>query len=253
MKRYFDLVFWSLIGIVLLIAFGWTSGNFVHAFYFLVFFLPVVIATSWIFNHILVPRYLIKGRYGRFALYLFYLMVISLDLELVIVFLAFLLMTIYDYENISAIITDFRLMPVIMFLIVIISGFIEIFRQLLESRSRDNVASSQGVVPTITIRANRQNMVIPTNDIVYIESLADYVRLHLLSGDKVTTRETITSLTGRLPDFFLRIHRSYTVNMERIGGWTYEYVTIGEQEIPISRTYKKEVVQRFTKQARITG
>lgn len=245
MKRYFELIFWSLIGIILLVVFGLTSGNFVHAFYFLVFFLPVVIATSWIFNHILVPRYLLKGKYGRFALYLFYLMVIALDLELIIVFLAFLLMTIYDYKNISAIITDFRLMPVVMFLIVLISGFIEIFRQLLEVRSRENEVSSTDAAPTITIRANRQNMVIPTADIVYIESLADYVRLHLQSGEKAMTRETITSLTGRLPEFFLRIHRSYTVNIERIGGWTYEHVVIGGQEIPISRTYRKEVIPRL--------
>ena len=48
-----------------------------------------------------------------------------------------------------------------------------------------------------------------------------------------------------LPDGFLRIHRSFIVNRSKISTFSREYVIIGEKELPISRSYKQEVVSRL--------
>jgi DNA-binding LytR/AlgR family response regulator len=49
-----------------------------------------------------------------------------------------------------------------------------------------------------------------------------------------------------LPDHFIRIHRSFIVNSTKISSYSREHVRVGEKELPISRTYKKEVVERLS-------
>ena len=97
MNRKTQIIFWLIISVILFLLFGLTSGNFIYSFYFLCFFIPVVIITSWIFSSVLVPDYLLKRRYGKFILYSFYVFVISLDIEFIIVFIAFLLMNMYYF------------------------------------------------------------------------------------------------------------------------------------------------------------
>jgi DNA-binding LytR/AlgR family response regulator len=45
-----------------------------------------------------------------------------------------------------------------------------------------------------------------------------------------------------LPETFLRIHRSFIVNRSRINSFAMDHVMIGEKELPISRSYKKNVM-----------
>jgi len=241
MKRFYSIVFWLIITLALFISFGLKSGNFEYTFYFLAFFIPVVYATSWIFNSILIPRYLLRKKYSQFALYTFYLFIVSLDIEFILVFLAFLLMTIYDYSNIHVIISDFRLMPLIMYLIIVISGFAQVVRLALSN-------SEQAHAKQITVRSERQNRIIAIEEIMYVESMADYIRIFLSTGGKVITRETISSMNQKLPEHFLRIHRSYIVNREYIDAFDREEIKIASQTLPISRTYKKEVFEALNLQ-----
>ena len=83
------------------------------------------------------------------------------------------------------------------------------------------------------------------SEIRYIESLSDYVKIHL--ADKiVVTRETITNIEAKLPQKdFVRTHRSFIVSIPNIDSFTSEYLEIGKKQIPISRNYKKEVLQKL--------
>jgi len=82
-------------------------------------------------------------------------------------------------------------------------------------------------------------------EVDYIESLADYLKIHL--GNKtIITRETITSIEAKLPQRdFLRIHRSYIVSINKIESFTHEFVEINKKAIPISRSYKNDVKLRL--------
>jgi len=66
-----------------------------------------------------------------------------------------------------------------------------------------------------------------------------------VSGDPVTSREKISHIEEALPDTFLRIHRSFIVNRTKISSYSREHILIGEFELPISHTYRKEVVIRL--------
>lgn len=97
----------------------------------------------------------------------------------------------------------------------------------------------------IFVKADRKMIKINYADVDYIESLSDYLKIHLV--DKiVVTRETISSIEAKLPKRdFLRIHRSYIVSIDKIESFTKEYVEIKKKTLPISRSYRNEVKLRL--------
>ncbi len=97
------------------------------------------------------------------------------------------------------------------------------------------------------VRSERKMVKIPLNDIQFIESLSDYVKIHL-DNDLVITREPISTIESKLnPQKFIRIHRSFIVSANRISSYTKEGVELGEKYLPISRTYRKSVLDQFEK------
>ena len=98
----------------------------------------------------------------------------------------------------------------------------------------------------IFVRSDRKMIKINFDEIRYVESLSDYIKIH--SADKtITTRETIGNIETKLPaKNFLRIHRSYIVNLNKMNSYTNEFVEIGKNAIPISRTYKENVLKKLT-------
>ncbi|MFD0761262.1 LytR/AlgR family response regulator transcription factor [Lutibacter aestuarii] len=97
----------------------------------------------------------------------------------------------------------------------------------------------------IFVRADRKMVKVNFSEIQYIESFSDYLKIHLL--DKlIVTRETITSIEAKLPqNEFIRIHRSFIVSIYKINSFTNEFIEIKNKALPISRSYKKEVLQRL--------
>lgn len=97
----------------------------------------------------------------------------------------------------------------------------------------------------IFVRADRKMVKISFNEIIYIESLSDYIKIH--TKEKIiTTRETISNIETKLPSFnFIRSHRSYIISISKITSFTNEYIEINKKAIPISRSYKESVLQKL--------
>src|SRR5688572_13622524 len=86
------------------------------------------------------------------------------------------------------------------------------------------------------------------NDILYVEGLKDYIKIHLSSAPRpVITRMSLKSIEEKLPsDKFLRTHKSYIVAIDKVTSIKRDFVCIKEAEIPFSESYKDSI-------ARITG
>ena len=82
-------------------------------------------------------------------------------------------------------------------------------------------------------------------EIRYVESNDSEVRIHTVSGEIYRTKTRISQWEAQLDGRFLRIHRSYIVNTERIDRYLPSYVLIGDERIDISRKYKEEVRRRL--------
>ncbi|NQU52656.1 MAG: response regulator transcription factor [Bacteroidetes bacterium] len=95
------------------------------------------------------------------------------------------------------------------------------------------------------VRANRKMIKISFNEILFIESLSDYIKIHL-TDKTVVTRETMSNIEAKLPQKdFIRVHRSFIVSLASISSFTNELVEIGKKQIPISRSYRKPVLGKL--------
>lgn len=97
----------------------------------------------------------------------------------------------------------------------------------------------------IIVRYKRMNHPISISCILYIESLADYIKI-VTKEDEIVTKEKISKIKERLPDHFQRTHRSFIVNSHKITSFNREYISIASNQIPISRTYKTAVLEYLT-------
>jgi DNA-binding LytR/AlgR family response regulator len=84
-------------------------------------------------------------------------------------------------------------------------------------------------------------------DVLFIESIKDYVKVK--TPDKeIVTQQKISYLEESLPrEQFLRIHRSFIVNLEKIDAYSATDVEIGKHSIPIGRNYKNDVMKILAK------
>ena len=94
---------------------------------------------------------------------------------------------------------------------------------------------------SIYFRSDRKMIKVNLADILYIESIKDYIKVVGVSGT-VITKQSISSVEEDLPkDMFIRIHRSYIVALNKIESYSNELVWLGKAELPISRMYRHEV------------
>ena len=95
------------------------------------------------------------------------------------------------------------------------------------------------------VRSDRKMVKIIYSNIIFIESLSDYIKIHL-TDKTIITRETITNVEAKLPQKeFIRTHRSYIVSIAKISSYTNEFLEIEKEQIPISRTYKNFVIDKL--------
>jgi len=98
----------------------------------------------------------------------------------------------------------------------------------------------------IYVNVNKKFVKIKFADILYIESIKDYIRIHLPT-QSIVTKDAIGNFEDKLPSEFLRTHRSFIVNTSKVTAFTKVDVEIGDKEVPIGASYKEAVV-RFLKE-----
>ncbi|MDQ6755657.1 MAG: response regulator transcription factor [Bacteroidota bacterium] len=93
----------------------------------------------------------------------------------------------------------------------------------------------------ISFRSDRKMIKVALDDILYIESIKDYIKVITSTGN-IITKQSISSVEEMLPkEIFIRIHRSYIISMNKIESYNHELVWIAKHELPISRMYRHEV------------
>jgi len=242
-KRRFNIIYWLLVSVILILVFGARSGSFVNAFYFVSFLVPVILVTSWYFNNYLIPYYLLKKRYGRFIILTVFTVIISLDIIMIIVFIAFILLAKYRPDQLKSLITQYHSFPSILYLTVIVNAFFNMVYEYLEIAEEMKALSTKKNENSnghLIVRSNRQTRKISYGTINCIESMSDYIIIRTTDNQKIITRERISRIEGKLPPQFIRIHRSFIVNLEKVVSFTRDQISVPGMNLPVSRTYKKK-------------
>lgn len=99
---------------------------------------------------------------------------------------------------------------------------------------------------SIMVRSEYSLVKIVIDDILYVEGLADYMRIHLKNNKSVVIRRTMKEMAGELPENFIRVHRSYIVSKDAISSVRNQNIFISDHIIPIGKTYKEAFFKTFT-------
>ena len=95
------------------------------------------------------------------------------------------------------------------------------------------------------LKVDRKFVKIQLCDILYIESLKDYVRVKTADRSWITN-QSLTDITEKLPsDRFARVHRSFTIAFDKISTIDGNCVDIDGKLIPISREHRQEVIRKL--------
>lgn len=99
--------------------------------------------------------------------------------------------------------------------------------------------------PFIFLKVDKKLMKIKLNDILFIESLKDYIKVITTLGDYLV-HKSMTSISEELPsDHFIRIHRSFTISINKIEFLEGNSIKIANRRIPIGRNYLHAAKQKI--------
>lgn len=119
----------------------------------------------------------------------------------------------------------------------------KIYQQVyLNSKSGDITLQHE---PHIFLKVNKKLIKINLNDILFVESLKDYIKVITNIGDYVA-HKSLTAITEELPQSnFIRVHRSYTISINKIVALEGNTIEISNKKIPIGRNYLKKTKERI--------
>lgn len=96
------------------------------------------------------------------------------------------------------------------------------------------------------IRADYSLLKLPFADILFIEGLDDYIKIHLSGQKPVVARMTMKNVLEKLPaKDFVRVHRSYIVPLKGIRQVRNKLITVGDMEIAIGSSFEEAFFAKF--------
>lgn len=144
----------------------------------------------------------------------------------------------YDLE-----ITDYLLKP------IPFDRFLKAVAKVLHAKDSSDNGLSKGMQPSATdddyvfFKVDKKMVKTRMKDIVYIESIKDYVKVRTAEKE-IITQQKISYLEESLPgERFLRVHRSFIVNKEKVDAYSATEIEMGKASVPIGRNYKNDVMK----------
>lgn len=143
----------------------------------------------------------------------------------------------YAYDAFEYNVTDFLKKP------FTYQRFLESLQKLTSATTENSIANT--ATDHIFIKSDGKLVRLNNDDILYIESMGDYVKF--VTGDKkYVTHNTIKNLEEKVnKQCFIKVHRSYIINIDKIDDIRENDLFIKGNEIPISKAHRGEVMKRL--------
>jgi two-component system, LytTR family, response regulator LytT len=233
------IIFWA--GYYLFFGFIWARNGEYFASYFLEFLLlPVRILSAYVVLYWLIPRFLKVGKYLQFATGYLILIIVAGTIQRVFTFYYYEGLLNADGSSLYSVSSLIRNIILINSTVLFLTSLKVIKLWHLE-RQENKHLREKDEVSIIELKADKRVYRLKPSDILYLESLGNYVTYHLINK-RLTSYETLTDVADRLPSNFSRAHKSFIINKDHIISYTSDEVQIGNQKIPIGRSYRSKVL-----------
>ncbi len=125
--------------------------------------------------------------------------------------------------------------------------FLKAFNKLTTTISTVNI-THEAAKGFLYFRSERKMVKVFLEDILYIESFRDYIKIFRSNTEPLLVKLSISTLEAMLPlNQFLRIHRSFIVSLSKITAYTHQDVELDKIELPIGRQFAG-AVKKFSMQ-----
>ncbi|MGM9713217.1 MAG: LytR/AlgR family response regulator transcription factor [Prevotella sp.] len=114
-------------------------------------------------------------------------------------------------------------------------------------RMHDLLSHAESAARQLLLKSEYKTVKVSIDTILYIESIDNYVKLHLANGDTLLSKISLRSVEEQLPrEEFLRVHRSFLVARCRIASFTRSGITLNNgQTLPVGRKYADTIMDRL--------
>lgn len=151
----------------------------------------------------------------------------------------------YAIEGFELEVADYLLKP------IPFERFLKAVAKVLPARDKEFEAKASAAPAAdsfIYFKVDKKMVKTRMSDVLYIESIKDYVKVKTIDKE-IITQQKISYLEESLPkNQFLRVHRSFIVNVDRIDAYSATDVDLGKHQVPIGRNYKNDVMRILSKQ-----
>ncbi|MEO0898778.1 MAG: LytTR family DNA-binding domain-containing protein [Bacteroidota bacterium] len=156
----------------------------------------------------------------------------------------------YALEGYELNVVDYLLKP------ISFDRFLRAVNKVLQDQQKDEAAPRTGEVAEgggksdsfIYLKSDKKMVKVMLDDILYIESLKDYIRV-FTAEKSVTAYQRISYMEEKLPaGKFIRVHRSFIINLKKVEAYTTPAVEVAGKEIPIGRNYRQDVLKALNDQ-----
>jgi len=236
------ILFWCVAAMSLYVFISLKSPDPFLVFELVMLLMPITMITSYLFNYFLIEEKLLDKKYIEVIIYGLFIFTASLYFQLLLVTFVFTTMADYSPKPMGPVAINIVYLGVSSYAVIFLSAIIYLFRRMVQLSATKVEHTAKEEV--LHVKVDRKNHIIPLNEIQYIESLSNYVKLYTIGGVLIT-KEKISDLAQKLPHPFTRIHRSFLVNLAHVQSFGKESLLINERPINISRTYKKAVMEKL--------
>ncbi len=241
------ILYWIVFVSFFTLIWGTYDNNYFRNFMIQLFSLPARLILVYVTLYFLFPKYLLQKKYGMFLLFYILLLIgVALFVQRVLFF--YVIQPTYlqgfergDFFTITAImntILDVNIVAIIPFGYVFFQNWKKSNQRTIELEKKQLEYSNGGKFIYLKVEKSLQKVFI--KDIIFIESLKNYIKVKTTEKE-IITHKSITSMQETLPkEKFLRVHRSYIVNLDFIDSFSPSKLSLKGIEIPIGRKYKNE-------------
>lgn len=116
------------------------------------------------------------------------------------------------------------------------------FERFIKAVNKVKVDATENIgADFIMLKADKKMHKINFDQILYFESIGDYVKVHLNEAKTLIIGETLRKLESALPNEFIRVHKSFIIALKHLEYLEGNQAKIGEIKIPIGQSYRENV------------
>lgn len=115
--------------------------------------------------------------------------------------------------------------------------FLKAIRKVIDQLTHETVDAS-----FLSIKENKTIHKVDFKSIIYVEASGDYVKV-ITDHHTIVTHSTFSNFIKQLPNYFIRIHKSFCINKEHLSKLSGNQIQVSKYVLPVGQTYKSQVLE----------